>query len=222
MGALYIYLSWGARGTRIEDNFIHHIQSPLGGRVHGVYLDGTTSGPVVARNLFYEINPGIALFYNGGRDVEMVNNIFVGNGTAFLTNAKASEFDCSSQNFNSILSTLEYFNYQSNPWASAYPRLAAMPATCEEYEANPHWLCPEGNVYSRNVGFSNLKWISSKDYSSCDPTLEEYEEVSGNLEDTDPLFVDEANLDFTLQPDSPLRAIEGFESYRFEEIGPRR
>ncbi len=46
-----------------------------------------------------------------------------------------------------------------------------------------------------------------------------YARFADNLEDVDPAFVDEANLDLTLSPASPALVIRGFVPIPFRDIG---
>ena len=50
-------------------------------------------------------------------------------------------------------------------------------------------------------------------------TFDKYAEMANNLADQDPLFVDEANLDLTLRPESPAFTIPGFQAIPFDQIG---
>jgi hypothetical protein len=50
----------------------------------------------------------------------------------------------------------------------------------------------------------------------------DYREITNNLPDSDPLFVDEGTLDLTLREDSPAYSIPGFNPIPFKQIGPGR
>ena len=50
-------------------------------------------------------------------------------------------------------------------------------------------------------------------------TFDKYAEIVDNLENSDPMFVDEDNLDLTLSPDSPAHDIPGFFDIPFQDIG---
>jgi hypothetical protein len=68
-------------------------------------------------------------------------------------------------------------------------------------------------VLSRNLGYRNNVWTRGG------ASFDHYQRISDNVEDTDPLFVDEANLDLSLGPGSPASRIPGFEPIPFAEIG---
>jgi hypothetical protein len=50
-------------------------------------------------------------------------------------------------------------------------------------------------------------------------TMSYYAEIKDNVENQDPLFVDEAKLDLSLRPDSPALQIPGFAPIPFSQIG---
>jgi hypothetical protein len=73
-------------------------------------------------------------------------------------------------------------------------------------------------VFSRNFGFANTQWIRESNYGGTG-TLNKYEEIADNIEDQDPMFEDEDNLDLSLQPGSPAFDIPGFVDIPFDQIG---
>lgn len=75
-GAIYAGRDLTARGTVIEDNFIHDV-TPGGGpgtEVRGVYLDDYLSGQVVRHNLFLRVMDPV--FIHGGSDNQIQGNVF--------------------------------------------------------------------------------------------------------------------------------------------------
>ena len=49
--------------------------------------------------------------------------------------------------------------------------------------------------------------------------MNKWKVVKDNIENEDPHFVDEANGDMSLAPDSPAYTIPGFEPIPFDQIG---
>lgn len=220
-GAIYSGRDWGARGNVIRHNFIHDIATNFEGYgVHGVYLDDCLSGIRVEGNVLYRIS-GHAIQHGGGRDDIMANNVIArcGDGLAadkrgidWLSNGTPNNTPGDSWN---LLEKLQQVGYRDEPWASRYPECAAIPNDWNAIIApGALWLYPEGSVFSRNLGFANESWIHASD-----ATLAVYAELADNIEDADPKFADEANLDMRLEPDSPAYTISGFEPIPFEDIG---
>lgn len=218
-GAIYTGRDWGARGNVIRYNFVHDISSIFAGfGVHGIYLDDAVSGVEVSGNIIYKVS-GHAIQHGGGRDNIMVNNILARNGDALAPDVRAQNWWVAGKVGwqGEMLTALKALNYQSEPWASRYPAAAAIPndwAIITANDGNP-WLYPQGNVFSRNIGFANRAWITNT------AATEWYQEVKDNLPDQDPLFVDEANLDLTLRSDSPALLLPGFKNIPFKSIGLR-
>ena len=109
--------------------------------------------------------------------------------------------------------------YQSDPWASRYPELAAIPNDWSVV-AGSHWLDPEGCVFERNITWRTESLIRESTWGGAG-ALGFYASTEPNLDDQDPLFVDESALDLRLRPESPAFTMPGFEAIPFEEIGIR-
>lgn len=74
VGAIYTGRDYGFRGNRIVHNFIHDIGG-IGMGSMGVYADDCVSGLHVEGNIFFRVQR--AVFLGGGRDHEVLKNIFV-------------------------------------------------------------------------------------------------------------------------------------------------
>jgi len=221
-GAVYSGRDWGWRGNLIRYNFIHHIESWfMGYGVHGVYMDDCLSGIRVFGNVFYRVS-GHAIQHGGGRDDIMENNIMARCGDALSADSRGIQAinNTPGDSWN-LLERLTYdgVDYQAEPWASAYPELAAIPDDWDVI-SDPEglWLYPEGSVFSRNLGFDNADFTRESNYGGTG-TFDKYAEMVDNIENQDPLFVDEDKLDLSLQPDSPAYDTPGFESIPFGQIG---
>jgi len=226
-GAVYSGRSWSKRGTLIEHNFIHHLTTRVEGHgVHAIYMDDCLSGNLAVGNVLYAAT-NYGILHGGGRDVVMVNNLMVGTAAGVGADDRCFSWRVPRGRPNTtpgdswnLLEDLQRFSPREEPWASTYPAAAAMPTEWSEYIAEGStWLYPEGSRLERNLGFNNRTWVRE----SGEP-LSHYASVANNVEDADPLFVDEPNLDLSLAPESPARAIPGFEEIPFDAIGlqPRR
>ena len=74
VGAIYTGRDYTYRGNRIRHNFIHDTGG-VGMGSMGIYMDDCVSGTEIFGNIFYKVQR--AAFLGGGRDHQVVNNIFV-------------------------------------------------------------------------------------------------------------------------------------------------
>jgi hypothetical protein len=151
----------------------------------------------------------------------MTNNIFVKCGCALLTDNRGTVWIQNDGSDWDLLKKIQDMNFQSEPWASAYPALAAIPNDWSTIVAEEHWLYPEGCIFSRNIGWQLDEFIHESDWGGPLGVLSMYEDISNNIEDQDPLFKNEASLNMNLRSDSPAYGIPGFEAIPFREIGPQ-
>ncbi len=222
-GAIYSGRDWGARGNRLRHNFIHHVATSFTGGpgAQGIYLDDCVSGIEVFGNVLYKIQHH-AIQNGGGRDNIIANNVIARCGDALAADSRGHDWrpdrgpnDTPGDSWN-LLEKLQAVGYQDEPWASAYPECALIPSDWEAIIAeDATWTYPEGCVFSRNIGWQNQRFVTSL------PPLEHYAEVADNVEDIDPRFVDEDQLDLSLAADSPVLDIPGFEPIPFAQIGIR-
>jgi hypothetical protein len=220
-GAIYGGRDWGYRGTMIRHNFIHHLHSAFpGSGQQGVYFDDCISGETVYGNVFYEIGCA-GIQSGGGRDNIMTNNVFVKCQYALLTDNRGVEKIVNDGSDWDLLSKIQGVNYKQAPWSKAYPALAAIPNSWTTILAEQHWLYPEGCVFSRNIGWQLEDWIEAYNEGGSLGVTSMYEDISNNIENQNPLFVNEAGLDMNLQPTSPAFTIPGFQAIPFDEIGPQ-
>ncbi len=218
-GAIYAGRDWGARGNLIKFNFIHHIDSDFEGYgVHGVYIDDCLSGITVFGNILYEIS-GHGILHGGGRDNFMENNLMVSCGSALSSDSRGLHAIVNDGSSWDLLKKIQDMSYTQDPWASAYPSLAEMPndwATLSD--PGNTWLYPEGCTFSRNLGFRNTNFMR-ENLSGGTGTFDKFAEIADNIEDQDPLFVDEAGGDLNLLSSSPAFTLPGFVEIPFDEIG---
>lgn len=221
-GAIYSGRDWGFRGNVIQFNFIHHIASMFrGDAVRGIYLDDCVSGIRITGNVFYKIT-GRAMNLAGGRDIEVQNNIIARCDVALLADnrgiSKANNISGNAFNFLEKL-TYDGIKYQDEPWASAYPDLAAIPNDWSIIsDPSALWRYPQGSVFSKNIGWNNGAFMVEKDYDGSG-VFNKYKSISDNLDNQDPLFEDEENLKLKLNSGSPAFTIPGFTPIPFDQIG---
>jgi hypothetical protein len=229
MGVIYAGRDLTARGTVIRHNFIHSVKGVEGGHsdlIYGVYFDDMFSGTTVFGNVFYDLPSGVHV--NGGRNNIMDNNIFINisNRPIMISTTGFMEM-CEPHWKNSgyglkadpSRDDVERQGGTPMPWKTApykkYPNLANI------LEDEP--MHPKYNSASRNV-LVNCRdiqiWLRGKvDFG--EERVRGYSRIEDNfLSDTDPGFVDAANMNFALKADSVVyEKIQGFEPIPFEKIG---
>jgi hypothetical protein len=213
-GAVYIGRDWAARGNEVCWNFIHDVGSVFEGcGTQGIYLDDCQSGVRVFGNVLYRISH-MGIQMGGGRDNVMENNVIARCGTGIGADGRGTGWMFERGGSRALWEDLQRQPYRSAAWSAAYPLCAAIPTNWNEI-VRDHWLRPQNNVFSRNLGFSNRSWTSQSDRAYAD-----FREVRDNVTDADPHFVDEAAGNLALRPDSPAFGIPGFRPIPFAEIGP--
>lgn len=212
-GSIYCGRDWGLRGNVIRHNFFHHITSGLPGSngVHAVYLDDCASGITVFGNVFYEIS-GRAIMCGGGRDNAIDNNVIAKCGSAHFTDRRGTAW-MDKDNSWKLLDKIKRYDYTQPPWSERYPRLAHILDNGLDRAKEP-----EGCIIARNLGWQNKRWLEKNSLGG--PGGFDFYTFTDNVEDLDPRFVDEANLNLALRDDSPAYSIPGFKPIPFAQIGP--
>ena len=198
-GAMYAGRNWTMRGTTIRYNYLHDISGFEQKGCVGVYLDDQFSGTQIYGNLFHKVTR--AAMIGGGRDCSIENNVFIDCLPA--THIDARGLGWAADGFAGMKASLLEMPYDRAPWSDRYPKL--VPILSE----NP--MAPRGNVVARNICVGG-RWGDFEAKSKPMTTF------TDNLLDTDPLFVDAANNDFRLKPNSPAFKL-GFKKLPIELMG---
>ncbi|MFT7463755.1 MAG: hypothetical protein ACI9EF_002102 [Pseudohongiellaceae bacterium] len=214
-GAIYSGRDWGSHGNVVRHNFVHHIANDLpANHTHGLYLDDCDSGDLVYGNVFYEV-AGRAVMVGGGRDNLMRNNVIAKCGAAFYTDRRGTlKIDTTPGSSFNLLAKIQQFDYTQAPWSLAYPALAAI--------LDDGWAAaiePMGNEITANIGWQNGAWLQEGSFGGSGGFA--FFTFGGNLQNIDPQFVDEVNLDLTLLPTSPAFTMPGFTPIPFARIGSK-
>ncbi|MDZ4197957.1 MAG: right-handed parallel beta-helix repeat-containing protein, partial [Kiritimatiellia bacterium] len=209
-GAIYIGRDLGARGNVIRYNLVRDIwtSAPQGYGVHGIYLDDGISGIHVHGNILYHISD-YGIQHGGGRDILMTNNVMVSCGVGMRADARGAQgqWYYNSGGSSNLWWNLQSLPYQTAPWSTRWPECAAIPNT---WEAAKTWIVPAGSVFKGNFGSDNelFYWASGNAFSYYSVAPAD----GDNRTATDPMFMDEAGLDFRLHPNSEAFLIPGFKS----------
>jgi len=205
-GAIYAGRDWTMRGTEIRYNYFHDIQGFEGRGCVGVYLDDMYCGTVIRGNIFVRVTA--AAFIGGGRDNQVLNNLFIDCRPAVHVDSRALGW-ASYHVPTTMKQRLEAVPYSESPWKERYPELLTL------WDDEP--AAPKGNVIVRNVCVGG-QW------DRIDSRARPLVQLADNWvvpAGTDIGLVDAAGGDFRLRPDAPLlKQIPSWEPIPVEEIGP--
>ncbi|GEL39608.1 hypothetical protein MEX01_01990 [Methylorubrum extorquens] len=123
-GAIYAGRDFTARGSVIEDNYVHDIRTGPGMEVKGVYLDDMASGFTIRRNLFVDVQQPV--FIGGGNDNTITRNVFVASSPMVALDARGLTWMKPSLNEadSEFRAAFAAMPLDSAPWRMRYPKLA--------------------------------------------------------------------------------------------------
>jgi hypothetical protein len=182
-----------------------------------VYLDDAHCSTETFGNVFYRTHQSV--WIGGGRDNIVENNIFIECEEPVSIDNRGLRWTFLNPG-GSILETgmyqkLKAVNYDKPPWSRRYPALATI------LENEPR--APLGNTFERNVYYrSHYRDPEAWCRSHSDKHIEKPYLKTGNnfVADSDPGFVNAANLNFQLKQDSVVyQRIPGFKPIPFDKIG---
>jgi hypothetical protein len=232
-GAIYTGRNWTMRGNIIRYNYLHDISGFEGRGCVGIYLDDAFSSADIIGNIFRNVTR--AMMIGGGRDNNVLNNIFINcipsihvdaRGLGWMRNEQIPGWIKEAQDSGTILG----IKYNKPPYSVKYPKLSSI------IEDEPR--APKGNVISHNICLGGV-WdkasgfwhMSIEDKARPYLTMEENivspdsqveESLSKSIIITDPLFVDKDDPEkahYQLKSDSPA-LLHGFQQIPFVMIGP--
>ena len=219
VGAIYAGRDYTIRGNRIRYNFIHNTGG-VGMGSMGIYMDDNVSGAEIYGNVFYQVQR--AAFLGGGRDHQVVNNIFVDCNYAVELDGRG--LNTSPVWRNMVDQTMRH-RLTEVPLALYRERYPAL-KTLDQYYGPPggpaivgdafKGVPPEDNVVERNV--CEGKWLHI--YWHAKP---EMLHLANNLTNAASSFVRPPGnppraTDFALRRDSPAWKL-GFQPIPLKEMG---
>jgi len=183
-----IYTLGPSPGTVIRCNVFHDIESYSYGG-RGIYFDQATTGILAENNLVYGVKGG-AFCMHFGKDNRVVNNIFALARQGVIEPVRDEQH--------------HQFDFERNIvyWEEGPLFTAKATGACYSMKRNLYW-----NPHPDQIAFGKqtfAQWQASG-------------QDEGSLI-ADPLFIDPANADFTLQAGSPAEEI-GFEPFEPREAG---
>jgi hypothetical protein len=219
VGAIYTGRDYTFRGNRIRYNFIHHTGG-IGMGSMGVYMDDCVSGTEVFGNIFYKVQR--AVFLGGGRDHQVVNNIFVDCNHAVELDGRGLD---TSPVWHEMVDDTMRRSLGAVPWSlyrTRYPALTAL----DQYYGPPagpaiegaafKGVPPENNYVARNVCVG--KWLNVGWHATLAMVL-----LENNLTNAVACFAGSPReprlaTDFALDPTCPAYQT-GFKKIPAEQIG---
>jgi hypothetical protein len=219
VGAIYTGRDYTYRGNRIRYNFIHHTGG-VGMGSMGVYMDDCVSGTEIFGNIFYQVQR--AAFLGGGRDHQVLNNIFVECNHAVELDGRGLD---SSPVWHDMVDKTMRQNLARMPSALYRERYPAL-KTLDQYYGPPggpavegaafKGVPPEGDVVARNICVG--KWLNVYWHATPGMVL-----LENNLTNAASSFIrspgDPARAtDFAIKDDSPAWKL-GFQNLPLDKIG---
>ena len=221
VGAIYTGRDYTYRGNRIRHNYIHHTGG-VGLGAMGIYMDDCVSGTEIYGNVFYKVQR--AAFLGGGRDHQVVNNIFVdcnyaveldGRGLDTLPVWRGMVEKTMRENLAKVPLPLYRESY---PALKSLDRFYGSPADPTSQGEAFKGIPPENNLVARNICVG--KWLKVYWHAT-----EQMLALENNLTNAASAFAKPINdkspaTDFQLSPDSPAWKL-GFQQIPLDQIGPR-
>ena len=221
VGAIYTGRDYTFRGNRIRYNFIHDTGG-VGMGSMGVYMDDCVSGTEIFGNIFYQVQR--AAFLGGGRDHQVLNNIFVDCNYAVELDGRGLD---SSPVWRGMVDQTMRQRQTEVPlplYRERYPALKSLDPcygpsggptiTGADFKGVP----PENNLVARNVCVG--KWLHVYWHATPGMLLQQ-----NNLTNAAPSFLHPPGdsprpKDFALKHDSPAWKL-GFQPLPLDQIGLR-
>jgi len=219
VGAIYTGRDYTYRGNRIRYNFIHHTGG-VGMGSMGVYMDDCVSGTEIFGNVFYQVQR--AAFLGGGRDHQVLNNLFVECNHAIELDGRG--LDTSPVWHDMVDKTMRHSlaRMPSALYRERYPTLK----TLDQYYGPPagpaidgaafKGVPPANDVVARNICVG--KWLNI--YWHATPSMLSLE---NNLTNAASSFIRSSGdparaTDFAIKDDSPAWKL-GFQPIPLDKIG---
>ncbi len=204
VGAVYSGRNWTFRGNRIRYNLLSDIRG-MDGSGQGIYLDDCMSSAEVYGNVFQGIRRAVHLA--GGRDHQVVNNVFVDCATSVDFDGRGLDGSAIWQAVQKVLRD----GATNVPWTlytNRYPELA----TVEPYLRAAKGVPPAGNLLARNISIGGA-FLALRQFATVKHIAQQ-----DNLVDQDPEFYSRERADYRLRRGSPALKL-GFEPLPFSQIG---
>lgn len=169
-GAIYTGRDLTARGTVIENNFIHDIKSDSSAReVKGIYLDDSASGITIRDNVFSNVQQPV--FIGGGRDNLIVGNVFYKSSPGIYLDARGLNWAKMAMldPVGTIQSRLDAVPFDGAIYSERYPNLSTI--RHDDFGA-PKYNVSKNNYFIESIPYKILNeaagGIGSDDFFVAD------------------------------------------------------
>lgn len=230
-GAIYAGRNWTMRGNKIRYNYLHDISGFEGKGCVGVYLDDAFCGVDIIGNVFDNVTR--AMMIGGGRDNNVLNNIFVNCVPSLHVDARGlgwmhdhpEEWIEEEKDKGTILGIA----YNKPPYSTRYPKLINIiddEPKAPKGNTISHNIC-QGGAWDKNVGF----WRTSIEDKArpyivmTDNVVAPNSAVKDSLSESfiivNPLFINQTvpkQGDYQLRNNSPALKL-GFKQVPFKKMG---
>lgn len=207
VGAIYTGRDWTFRGNVIRNNFIHHTGG-VGMGSMGVYMDDCVSGTLIEGNIFYKVTR--AVFLGGGRDHQVVNNVFVECNPAVQIDGRGLDKSPVWHNMVYDFMRKQLGSVPADLYRTRYPEIPHL----DPYYQSTNGVPPEANLIAKNISVGG-KWLQVGWHAQ-----EKMLHLTNNYVGPDPGFASIEKLDFRLKENEVTRSI-GFHPIPVEKIGPQ-
>lgn len=210
------------QGNVVRHNFFHDVGRADRKWTMGVYCDDATCGVLVEGNVFVNVGSYGSVYSNGGSDIVVRNNIFVG-GTGPAFQLKSMWWDFAIDGYDYYWGERSLYrkrltqavDIHASPYRDRYPQLGDW---LDPVPGTRHFvgMFPRRNVFANNVIYRFEETVRLVGQHA------QVEFGKNFLTSRDPGFVDAAAGDYRLKPDATVfRELPGFQPIPFERIGPR-
>lgn len=223
-GAIYSGSSFISQGNVIQYNYIHDIvpySADMNGYLVGIYMDDLNSGYTIYGNIIRRVPIGIML--GGGKNLVVSNNIIMDSS---VTNAN-STINADSRGLGWASERASELSAEISKHIKLYPKyLEKFPHTAETYYTDSEYCgyptsdTITNNFYYKHMGDSIYAEYKNSTYSNTYSGNYSYGTNSLDSSLYGSPFVNEANHDFTMKPNSVIaNRIPEFKEIPFADIG---
>ncbi len=203
VGAFYSWFDWTIRGVVIRHNYIHDT-------VGGVNPDDGASGTLIDGNIF--AGPRTGVWIASGPDHTTTNNIFVKyEGPVFGIDDRGISRGYATH--PKLINPVKEIGPERAPWSKRFPEMERMLEKRPELPLRTRFT---GNLVVIQKGDPFVLKVKAETKSN--PAI--FKEGDNLVTAEDPGFVDVANGNLSLKPDSEVfKKIPGFKPIPFDKIG---